>query len=95
MKPPKIDLDAAASADARDHHADQAKIEEISPFAYPPYPKTKTAYYEILQRAINKAKVQGYNEGRETTKEHYQEAILNKLINALCKVSTALAERKY
>jgi len=25
MKPPKIDLDAAASADARDHHADQAK----------------------------------------------------------------------
>ncbi len=83
------------------HTADTAQMPEnrtigtISPEAYPPYPRNKLAYINVMQTAINKANVRGYDEGRKDSRERCQEDILNKMINALCKESTALAERKY
>jgi len=67
----------------------------ISTKVYPPYPRNKLLYYDIIQTAINKANAAGYEEGLKTARERCQEDTLNKMIKALCIVSTALAERKY
>ena len=81
--------------------ADTAQMPEnrnlatISPYAYPPYPRTKTAYYNIMQDAINIANARGYDSGVAHSRERHREDIHNKLLEALCKASTALAERKY
>jgi len=51
----------------------------ISIGAYPPYPRTKTAYYNIIQDLTNRANVRGYDRGvkdsREKTSRKYTSKI--------------------
>lgn len=92
--PPKVlkQLRDLHTADTAQSPGDRT-VAGISATAYPPYPRTKTAYYNIMQDATNRANARGYDEGIRNSRERYQEDILNKLINALCKTATKLAER--
>lgn len=71
---------------------DQA-IAEISEKAYPPYPRTKKAYIEILQRAINKAENEGYERGYRNGKEYFLNFKAERYGEALCKLVNKLTEK--
>ncbi len=73
--------------------AGDAPFAHIAGKAYPPYPRTKIAYYEIMQRTINEQQNKGYYEGRhEAIREHTQSEF-HKVVDALCIVAIKLAEK--
>lgn len=65
----------------------------INAKSYPPYPKTKTAYYNILQNQISASHNRGYYEGRQEAINQERESLFNRVVNALCKTSIKLAEK--
>jgi len=86
--PPKalIELRSLHSAETAHSPTDELTIAGISTKAYPPYPRTKRAYYEILQTAINKANAAGYEAGREAGKVYILETRANKYADTICKL---------
>lgn len=67
----------------------------INSKSYPPYPRTKTAYYNILQDQINSSHNRGYYAGRQEAINQERDSLFNRTVDALIKVSIALAERKH
>lgn len=67
----------------------------ISTVAYPPYPRTKIAYYNIIQDQINSSHTRGYYAGRQEAINQERDSLFNRTVDALIKVSIALAERKH
>lgn len=68
-------------------------LAEVSEKAYPPYPRTKKAYIEILQRAMNKAENEGYERGYRNGKEYFLNFKADKYGIALCKLIDKFMEK--
>jgi len=58
----------------------------ISARAYPPYPRTKLAFYNIIQETINKANAAGYEQGYKNGREYNLETRANRYAEAICKL---------
>jgi membrane-bound lytic murein transglycosylase B len=68
-------------------------LAHINVNAFPPYPKTKQAFYTLIQQERSNSNNKGYTEGRNNTIKEYERSQSYKVLDALCKVSVKLAEK--